>query len=183
MITMHESKVFGIGLPKTGTSSLGKALEILGYQVCYENFQIVVENTLEVSLCMENLQADPKLSDKVVEIAINMASQYDAFQDIPWLLYYKKIDQVYPGSKFILTTRNIDSWLQSIKCFQVENNPFLARQLEYIFGIKGSPNENQLFYKQQYKKHQSQVLEYFRKRPNDLNEDIERCWIYFLKCK
>ena len=79
------TKVFGIGLPRTGTSSLSEALTILGYKTRHY----------------------PKY--------IERAHEYDALVDSPVSLYYKELDRDFPGSKFILTIRDADSWLRSCK--------------------------------------------------------------------
>ena len=80
------TKVFGIGFHKTGTSSLGTALEVLGYRVCSAKMYLVKQ-----------------LEKNNVEPALELAEQYDAFQDFPWPLIFKEPDEQYPNSKFILT--------------------------------------------------------------------------------
>lgn len=42
-----------------------------------------------------------------------ITGQYDAFSDTPVSLLYPKLDKAFPGSRFILTTRAIDTWLRS----------------------------------------------------------------------
>jgi len=79
------SKIFGIGLPRTGTASLSEALTILGYKTRHY----------------------PKYIDR--------ARQYDALVDSPVCNCYIELDQKYPNSKFILTTREINRWLSSCK--------------------------------------------------------------------
>ena len=90
-------KVFGIGFHRTGTSSLGRALEQLGYNVC-GNF----------------IHNETNLGDTLHQRAYDMAERYDAFQDFPWPLLYRELDKRYPGSRFILTTRNTDAWVRSV---------------------------------------------------------------------
>lgn len=79
------SKVFGIGLPRTATASLCEALKILGY----------------------NVRHYPKYKSRV--------AKFEAITDSPIPLYYKELDKEYPGSKFILTVRNIDDWIKSME--------------------------------------------------------------------
>lgn len=38
-----------------------------------------------------------------------------ALCDPPIPILYEKLDQAYPGSKFILTVRNEDKWLTSVR--------------------------------------------------------------------
>jgi hypothetical protein len=74
-------KIFGIGLGKTGTTSLHFALEELGFRSihCYSH----VHNALSEE-----------------------SGDFDAFIDYPIWCFYKRLDRQYPGSKFILTVRD-----------------------------------------------------------------------------
>ncbi len=141
------AKVFGIGFHKTGTSSLGQALAILGYRVCGE---------VETS--------NPNIKEQVHQIAYRLVNQYDAFQDNPWPILYKELDTKYPGSKFILIIRPVDSWIKSIvNHFGTRNTPMR----EWIYGI-GHPKGNEQIYIERYEKHNEEVIQYFKDRPNDL---------------
>ena len=142
-----SAKVFGIGFHKTGTSSLGKALEILGYKV---SGAVGTHN--------------PKIKEEVHQRAYSLLDKYDAFQDNPWPILYQELDQKCPGSKFILVIRPVDSWINSVvNHFQTRNTPMR----ELIYGV-GHPKENEKIYIQRYEKHNDEVIEYFKGRPNDL---------------
>ena len=91
------TKIFCIGLSKTGTTSLARALEILGYKT---RDYIGVTSYFAGDLTSINLQ----------EIDAN-----EAFTDTPIPSFYKQLDEKYPNSKFILTTRNMEDWLRSCK--------------------------------------------------------------------
>jgi hypothetical protein len=93
---MH-AKVFGIGLSRTGTTSLTEALRTLGYRAVHCPLSLVAFNGSGL-----------KLNKRVV-------ARYDAFTDTPVARVYKELDAEFPGSKFILTTRNIDAWLRSVR--------------------------------------------------------------------
>ena len=82
-------KIFGIGLSKTGTNSLTQALEILGYKIAH--------------------YPPPDMVDVLA------ADQLDGCTDIPTALRFRMLDKKFPGSKFILTTREKNSWLRSIQ--------------------------------------------------------------------
>lgn len=77
------SKVFGIGLGRTGTTSLHKALSILGYK------------SIHLPRSLEEIK------------------NHEASDDLTVSCRYKELDLSYPGSKFILTVRNYDSWMVS----------------------------------------------------------------------
>ncbi len=144
-------KIFCIGFQKTGTTSLGRALEVLGYRVCNPDVFVT----------------DPNIGEKALDYAIEKIPQYDAFQDNPWPLLYKELDARYPGSRFILTTRHPRSWLRSVKKYF---GPYEAAAEVWIYGGVGTPYKNQKRFLQRYKRHNREVREYFKGRPNDFLE-------------
>lgn len=142
-------KVFCIGFHKTGTTSLAEALRVLGYSVTGPNF---VE--------------DRRILDQALALALEVANRYDAFQDNPWPILYKEMDEAFPGSKFILTTRPTDRWIRSVvKHFGKKNTPMR----QWIYGV-GHPEGNERIYVERYDAHYAEVREYFQERPNDLLE-------------
>lgn len=140
-------KVFGIGFQKTGTSSLGRALEHLGYNV---------QNSYGVE--------PPDVDRKIYEKAEELLPQYQAFQDTPWPLLYRYVDERAPGSKFILTIRDPDQWLKSaVSHFRANDLPMH----EWIYGC-GSPAGHEDVWLARYLKHNEEVRAYFADRPEDL---------------
>ena len=91
-------KVFGIGFHKTGTSSLGEALRILGF-------------TPVANYSPELL---PAIKEGDFELVRKHCESYQAFEDNPWPLIYRELDEMFPGSKFVLTLRPTESWLRSL---------------------------------------------------------------------
>jgi len=78
-------KIFGIGLPKTGTTSLTIALEMLGYTSRHSPMECFTLHHGELSV-------NQKKIDK-----------YDALTDLPIPHFYPELDICFPNSKFILT--------------------------------------------------------------------------------
>src|SRR5688500_18482102 len=112
------TKIFGIGFHKTGTKSLAEALRILGYTVTGPNGV-----------------NDPNIRHTARDMAFRLAERFDAFQDNPWPLLYRELDERYPKSKFVLTVRPTDAWITSIvRFFGTESTPMR----EWIYGV-GSP--------------------------------------------
>jgi hypothetical protein len=144
---MNEKKIFVIGFPKTGTKSLNSALTTLGYKVkSYFGSR------------------DPDISRNVYEMAFRFVEQYDAFEDNPWCVLYKELDEKYPGNKFILTLRPTEKWIKSV----VDHFGIKTRSLlEWIYGV-GYPKGNEDIYIARYERHNKEVLEYFKDRPDDL---------------
>lgn len=144
-----EGKVFVIGFQKTGTTSYGRALEHLGYRV-KGPFLATNENVSAIAL----------------DRAKKVAPEYDAFQDNPWPLVYKEMDELYPGSKFILSTRPVDEWVESCRRhFGGTSTPVR----EWIYGEgRGDPQGNEYRWVERYTQHNLEAQYYFSDRPNDL---------------
>lgn len=140
-------KVFCIGFHKTGTTSLGSALEILGYNVCGTSRE------LESDLLKNNMNS---LFEKV--------RKYDAFQDNPWPIYYKELDEYFPKSKFILTIRDEEKWISSVVKHFGDQDTIMR---EIIYG-HGHPLNHEDVYIERYRKHNKEVKDYFSERPNDI---------------
>ena len=91
------SKIFGIGLSKTGTTSLANALQVLGYKT-KDNMGVVKYATGDLS-----------------SVDLHVVDANDALTDTPIPSFYRELDTRYPGSKFILTVRDSEGWLKSCK--------------------------------------------------------------------
>lgn len=89
-------KVFGIGMPRTGTTSLNAALEVLGFSSLHFAHD---ETTIR------------ELRDGNYRLSV--LDRYDALTNLPACSVYPQLDTAFPGSKFILTVRGIDDWLAS----------------------------------------------------------------------
>jgi hypothetical protein len=144
-----KTKVFCIGFHKTGTTSLEMALKKLGYSVT-GSFGT----------------KDPGIANKVHEMAYAMVGKFDAFEDNPWPILYRALDERFPGSKFVLTRRSAESWINSqVKDFASTETPMRR----WIYGEKaGCPLGNEETYVARYERHNREVQEYFADRPDDL---------------
>lgn len=145
---MKAQKVFCIGWHKTGTTTLGDALLILGYK-----------NVLGARLDL----VDYLLNGDVQKV-LDLASGFDALQDVPWNALYKELDIRFPGSKFILTIRDEDKWLRSATNHFKTN---YSHMREWLYG-KGVLKGNEEIYLNRYRAHNVGVMDYFRDRPRDL---------------
>ena len=103
---MLRSKVFGVGFSKTGTTSLEKALEILGYRVCRGHWK----NPHTFYLLALYIHGD-------YEEILRISRYYDGFADGPWggTDLYLKLLEWYPDAKFILTVRDGEKWYGSFE--------------------------------------------------------------------
>lgn len=142
-----KPKVFGIGFHKTGTSSLARALTLLGYNV-----------TGMFGVHNRNLEAE------VESKALSLVDSYNAFQDNPWPILYKALDSNVPNSKFILTIRPTEQWLTSVvRHFGGKS----TAMREWIYGV-GDPVGNEDIYVTRYERHNAEVIDYFNDRADQL---------------
>jgi hypothetical protein len=151
-------KVFGLGLSRTGTTSLGQALEILGIPTRHYPY---------------NRATYAELTSGTYRLSV--LEEVDAIVDITVAPYYAQLDRAYPGSKFILTTREMESWLRAIEkhfafleSWDDMNEPF--RQFtEFInAAVFGSLRFNAERFRYVYETHRANVCAYFEGRPDDL---------------
>ncbi|TGY87558.1 hypothetical protein E5163_14070 [Marinicauda algicola] len=163
-----QSKIFGIGLSRTGTRSLTSALQILGFDCAH--YPIDEDTYTELS----NGQYD-----------LTLLRDHDGLTDITTVPFYRQFDRLYPGSKFILTVRERESWLRSCQnhwfnrpAFKQAEDPddevhLLMRQFlrAAVYGCYNFVPER---FVEVYDEHVRQVREYFRDRPGDLLE-IDIC--------
>lgn len=91
-----EQKIICIGLPKTGTTSLHHAFEILGLRSVH-------------------WPHDPSTVDELRKgiYRLTILEEHDAISDVPVPSIFPQLDRAFPGSKFILTTRDKPDWLRS----------------------------------------------------------------------
>ena len=134
-------KIFGIGMGRTGTNTLTKALRTLGYSGVH-------------------YPTKKWISEKL--------PREDFATDVPIWWMYKELDVQYPGSKFILTIRpNLDEWLASSEYKHTEvlgmtGNPHIT---EYFPDPEPFNARNHTI---DYALHHADVLSYFRGRMGDL---------------
>lgn len=140
------NKIFGIGLNKTGTTSLHQAFGTLNIRSFHYSAK------LKEIIRYEKASGMPILSS---------LSNYKAFLDHPIETHFIELDQQYPGSKFILTIRDLHSWLESRKKHVTRNQQdpnYKGNWLEIDINA----------WVRQWKKHHKAVREYFVNRKNDL---------------
>ena len=145
----QKGKVFGIGLQRTGTTSLFSALNTLGIKAAPHGIPLFFD-----------------INDPVLY-------RYDAFMDNPIPLLYKQLDIKVPGSRFILTTRDEESWLKSVEWLFNTEMPRMDKGLRNIgdqihrafYGVTVFDRE---VMRQRRHDYLAEVDRYFMGRTNDL---------------
>jgi len=104
--------IFHIGLNKTGTKSLTKALEILGYKASHGSEEIKEQTLHNIEQGVDPLYNVPLKIEAIVD---NVAVSHN----LPYIHKY------YPKAEYIYTYRNTDAWLDSRERHVIknQNNP------------------------------------------------------------
>lgn len=115
-IEVRRGRVFGVGLSRTGTSSLTDALELLGYRAVHFPSDPVSRAEVMAFLARGGQSLRLSLLDRV-----------DAIADVPVCASFEALDAAYPESRFIFTTRAREAWLDSCAAFWPSTvEPFLS---------------------------------------------------------
>ncbi len=131
------AKVFGIGLSRTGTRSLDAAFKELG------------------------LRSEHLLFD------LDRIAHLDAATHAPVARAYEELDRRYPGSRFILTVRSRDDWLESCRRF-FRREPASGSTEDLLLDLYGTTTFDADSFAAAYRAHRRDVLRHFRRRPGDL---------------
>jgi len=174
LVSDQDIKVFGLGWGKTGTTTLGYCLEILGFS--------------------KHLGYSPKLIYKLMDNDLGSVMQAieanNAFEDWPFPLIYKEIDQRFPNAKFILTVREgskrgnsykahvgrdggvtVKSKMRNLWRRYAKGEPNSKQQLKeirkFIYGTE-EPHLNPEKLEENCRIHNQAVINYFSDRPEKL---------------
>jgi hypothetical protein len=100
--------------------------------------------------------------------------EYDSFDDCPWYLLYREIDERFSGSNFVLTRRtSADVWIASYCKWADRFGPrSVLKTRKHVFGHK-KPKRHEKAYVRAYLAHNEAVREYFKDKPGRM---IELCW-------
>ncbi|KXH47567.1 hypothetical protein CNYM01_11912 [Colletotrichum nymphaeae SA-01] len=109
-------EVLALGMSKTGTSSMQRALMILGYNDVYHGFAMV-SNICEVEMWMEGMHAkqNPKSGQQPFGRTEfdQLLGHCGAVCDMPANFFGPELVAAYPESKVVLVERDIESWYKS----------------------------------------------------------------------
>jgi hypothetical protein len=144
-----RGKIFIIGLPRTGTTSVCVALLELGLKVAHQAF------------------------------TQQSFFHADAIADAPVFSDFKQLDGLFPGAKFVYLSRDIEPWIISMQMLlsrmliHLDENtgrfhPIMKRSFNHNFKLNLVANPfDEAHLKQCYLEHQQSVDDYFTDR-NDL---------------
>lgn len=145
-----DEKIFIIGLPRTGTTSICCKFLELGFRVAHTAY---------------------------TEHAFTHAQ---VIADTPVFTDYKQLFHYYPNSKFVYLERDLSLWTPSIKQLlqRMHNNvvsntggfnPIIKRCYQRTFSPFTAENiDNDSFLTQCYLKHQQEIFQFFSRAPQSL---------------
>jgi len=135
-----RTKIWCLGLSRTGTSTLTEILKQVGLNHIHYP------------------------SDRDM-----FGGENDGCGDIPVIPVYKKLDKEYPNSKFIYTIRDKDDWLKSMDPYLERKKDWnqASRQVHIREMVYGKAFFDYDTYSEAYDKHDQDVMEYFKWRPYD----------------
>ncbi len=130
-------QIIGAGYPRTGTTSLHLALEVLGFGECYHMIKLF-ENPGHV-IHWENL-ANGK--------AVDWDKLFDGYRssvDFPGSMHFDRLIEKYPDAKIVLTVRDRDMWYQSMSSTVFKFDPGVRLKLRILFALPFSKRARQVF--------------------------------------
>lgn len=140
------SKIFVIGLPRTGTTSISVAMLEAGFHVAHTAF---------------------------TQAAFEQA---DVITDSPCFSDFEQLDKLFPNSIFIYLQRDISMWLPSMQRLLTKMspqlipkdghfNPVLKRSFNEIFDLTNKALLSDKHLTHCYQKHKQHVEHYFKNNP------------------
>ena len=150
------NKIFIIGLPRTGTTSISVALLDYGFKVAHTAY-----------------------TKRAFELA-------DVISDAPCFCDYQQLDKLFPHSKFVYLDRAVKSWVPSMQMLLNKMLPELAPKTGYLnpvlkrcintsfkLSTTSAPLSEQHL-TACYLEHKHSVLNYFSGRTDFLHIDISQ---------
>ncbi len=136
-------RYYGIGLSRTGTTSLFTVMIRFGFKAFHN--------------------PAPQFWEQRAE--------YEFMNNLPVPARFEQLDSEFPGSKFIYTYREVDSWVHSCDLLVqrlLNVNPFYDWMEEYHMEMYGHPTFDEACFRAAHARHDKHVREYFADRPDDL---------------
>ena len=184
-------KIFIIGFNKTATSSLHQFFErnrLPGVHWDHSHLVQCFERNIRDGkrlLSGGRVQARNFVRPSAYEDRTVFSDMTNPHTDQDPKDFNKRLDSDYPGSKFILNTRDAESWIRSR--FKHEQGHFVRKQLKF-YGLDDSGTGREKLksiYRKMHEEHHRDVLDHFRDREDDLvvfdilKDDIQKVVDFF----
>jgi hypothetical protein len=120
-------QVIGAGWGRTGTESLKKALEQLGFGKCYHMFELLKDG--------RRLEYWEQLIEEGKTDYDRLFAGFQSAVDFPASCFYREFMHYYPDAKVILTYRDPEKWYDSASKTVLRDLPWVVVPIVKFFGI------------------------------------------------
>lgn len=197
MTDAPEPKIFCLGLNKTGTTTLGECLERLGFgpvvspdaihaRLQPESWRELLPDANALMLRPERPEAPfgehplRRLIEEVClganyPLAVALARRFRTLKARPWNVppMHRVFDEHFPGSRFILTYRDPESWWASVDRWlnvtHRDDEPKRRRYLQHM----GLEAVDRAAFLDHYARHNAEMRAWFAGRDDFLELDFE----------
>lgn len=148
----NQSMIFGLGMSKTGTTSLLKALRILGHSATH----------------FPTERRDIERLEKG-QFALGRLKKYEAIVDSWPLVAWRWLAREYQDAQFVLTIRDEQEWLDSCEAHFCRNS-FRGDSARYYYRVAlfGCVEFNRDHFLDRYRSHICAVQDFFARRAERL---------------
>jgi len=159
-----EGRAFGIGMNKTGTTSLRSCFDLLQLHPIAPRSHLSEEGRNATAALIDFNDYEP---------ALCFAARYRAFEDRPWNVWqmYRRLDERFSGSRFILTVREPEKWWGSVERWIKVLKPGMEER--YLKHLRNSSLEKDEMIAG-YLRYNREVMDYFEGRDDLLVIDFEQ---------
>jgi hypothetical protein len=153
------ARVFNVSFHKCGTTSMHKALEILGFRSYHWE---------------KPLKLMQRHLDGTIEKEPLFQGDNTAFNDLPIALMYRELHRIFPDGKFIFVRRDRESWVESLRQHLLRSwpVPYPLHTLAYGYPLTAS-NFDEAVCLRVYDRLCSDILEFFDGSPNFLPLELK----------
>jgi hypothetical protein len=148
-------KVIGTGLGRTGTMSLKRALERLGFRPCHHMIE-VFQHPATMPLWVAAAEGRPDWDA--------IFAGYGATVDYPACKYWRALIAHYPDAKVVHTVRDPDSWFDSTQAtiFAPDRGaanppPHMARFFDSLFGELRPHLRDRAYMTEFFRRHSAEI--------------------------
>ena len=152
-----------IGQPKTGTKTIAKIFNLLNFKV--NSNPLCLERNTDFILLDNNISY---YTNDSISKCHNNIEIFEAFHDYPYSFNYEYINNNFPDSIFILTTRDNDEWFNSFFKYQYLENSTNKNLLKKLYGYEFFLLENKEKVIEKYIEYNLNIIKYFNDNPSKL---------------
>jgi len=141
-------RILGVGLSKTGTTSLYRALSLLGFR----------------SLHYDDRRLNDVVDGSNPHPDFHRYNDVDAVLDIPTAVFYEELLEAYRECRCILSIRDENEWWESIRAHFNDRRPIACReQAPFKWDLRhyvyGSARATEFLFRKRFRQHNRQVCD------------------------